>query len=575
METPSPLLQDARVVQALEIVEDLSLPHPSVSLLSEFITEALDPILASSYVLNRLSSRDTQDALSLVSDWLYIVESVTQNKALPTPPDAKAKQDISRRDGRRCCITGKYGSIFDPLCVVPILPIPFGWITEQKRTMDMLGAFFGAPYLDWWLSYIRDPGHITPYGNHWLVCRSAADASAKGFISLCRKQSSMIEFQVACTQLGPQDPIQVGGNSPLLGDHSRLGIPKADARIIGTHARLCRSVQYLHLARRIAPELFQDSSLPLKSSMLPSSFPVPRSIKRKGLAFSPLGPLTTLIGNGFIKLWLLMPGSIRLAAYRSLQKLGRRVYGFSGSSSVQRLPFVMYLRYRSEQDKSLNEFNALQSVRRHTTVPVPKPLDVVTERTEESQEDEADGYCPPSHLNTYLLTTRLPGYPLSKWHMLMSDRDYKRIISQMQDYLTQLRNLPTISTKGPSICNTLGGPCRDPRVRNEDAVGPFPDEPSRRGHKIVFTHTDLNPRNILVEQFVQQDGSLGWNVTGIIDWEFAGYFPEYWDYTKALYERFRWPRRYNDLVHEIFKAFGDYSAEYDVERRSWEMADGI
>ena len=44
-------------------------------------------------------------------------------------------------------------------------------------------------------------------------------------------------------------------------------------------------------------------------------------------------------------------------------------------------------------------------------------------------------------------------------------------------------------------------------------------------HKFVFTHADLTPRNILVH-----NGKL----EAILDWEFAGFYPEYWEYAKAL-----------------------------------------
>ena len=42
-------------------------------------------------------------------------------------------------------------------------------------------------------------------------------------------------------------------------------------------------------------------------------------------------------------------------------------------------------------------------------------------------------------------------------------------------------------------------------------------------YKLKFTHADLAPRNIRVK-----DG----HITGILDWEFSGWYPEYWDYTK-------------------------------------------
>lgn len=41
------------------------------------------------------------------------------------------------------------------------------------------------------------------------------------------------------------------------------------------------------------------------------------------------------------------------------------------------------------------------------------------------------------------------------------------------------------------------------------------------GGKTLLTHGDLLPRNILVE---------GSKITGILDWETAGYYPEFWGY---------------------------------------------
>jgi aminoglycoside phosphotransferase (APT) family kinase protein len=237
---------------------------------------------------------------------------------------------------------------------------------------------------------------------------------------------------------------------------------------------------------------------------------------------------------------------------------------------VQRLPFGLYLKYRGDADMVCNEFNALRRVRQETSIPVPEALDVI-----------------PEGDNCYLLITRAPGVPLWLCQELFSDTDCDEIVAQLQDYISQLRALPnTVNTDTP-ICNTLGEACRDHRIRSADPMGPFADEaafsqclrfsdePSRRGHRIVFTHADLNPRNILVDRVALADGSTGWRVTGIVDWETAGYYPEYWDYTKALFEGFRWRPRYIKMVHRVFAEFGDYLKELDVEKRAWEMGDGI
>jgi aminoglycoside phosphotransferase len=45
-------------------------------------------------------------------------------------------------------------------------------------------------------------------------------------------------------------------------------------------------------------------------------------------------------------------------------------------------------------------------------------------------------------------------------------------------------------------------------------------------HDIVFTHGDFRPNNIMVK-----DG----RVTAIIDWEMAGWYPDYWEFAKAVH----------------------------------------
>ena len=54
----------------------------------------------------------------------------------------------------------------------------------------------------------------------------------------------------------------------------------------------------------------------------------------------------------------------------------------------------------------------------------------------------------------------------------------------------------------------------------------------RRDPKIVFSHGDLNLHNIVVK-----DG----DIVALLDWECAGWYPEYWEYIKfcaaSLYDR--------------------------------------
>lgn len=374
--------------------------------------------------------------------------------------------------------------------------------------------------------------------------------------------------------MGPEEPIPLEGVYPLLGDHSRLGTEKIDPRFIGTHARLCKSIRYLELTKK-----FSADRLPRVSGSLiwrsVSYFFLPFQRLRRGI-FSMTGHFTSILAS----IWSVLPTKLRLAGYGVLRRLGERIYGKpNGYSTVQRLPFGLYLKFQGDVEGFRNEFNALRVVRKNTSIPVPRALDLGIK--------PADPDEPFSSPKAYLLTTRLPGQPLSRCLEIVSDLDLEQISYQLKDYLSQLRNIPKTANPEMAICNTLGEACHDPRIQGGQPVGPFKDEAAfsqtlrysdesaRRGHEMVFTHADLNPRNILVDRVIQSDGSRSWEVTGIVDWETSGYYPEYWDYTKAMFEEFRGFRRYTNMIAKVFAEFGDYSQEYDVEKRSWESGDGV
>ncbi|KAL4935219.1 hypothetical protein BDV06DRAFT_229026 [Aspergillus oleicola] len=52
------------------------------------------------------------------------------------------------------------------------------------------------------------------------------------------------------------------------------------------------------------------------------------------------------------------------------------------------------------------------------------------------------------------------------------------------------------------------------------------------GHSAVFTHGDLQPKNILVERLEDRDGRPEFRIT-LLDWESAGWYPEFWDFCNA------------------------------------------
>ena len=101
-----------------------------------------------------------------------------------------------------------------------------------------------------------------------------------------------------------------------------------------------------------------------------------------------------------------------------------------------------------------------------------------------------------------------------------------------------------------TISSLYGQSYRDSRL-SSGPVGPFPSEDvfddflidvadrwidkrltvdtrrkMRNDNRIVFTHGDLAPRNILVK---------GGKVVALIDWEESGWMPEHWEFIKATW----------------------------------------
>lgn len=65
----------------------------------------------------------------------------------------------------------------------------------QKRILDLLVAFFGRRYFDWWYRFIDRIDTASPYHSHWLVRKSVHEALQRGMIRLLRMPTTMIEVK--------------------------------------------------------------------------------------------------------------------------------------------------------------------------------------------------------------------------------------------------------------------------------------------------------------------------------------------------------------------------------------------
>ncbi|OBT47178.1 hypothetical protein VE00_03455 [Pseudogymnoascus sp. WSF 3629] len=164
----------------------------------------------------------------------------------------------------------------------------------------------------------------------------------------------------------------------------------------------------------------------------------------------------------------------------------------------------------------------------------------------------------------------IPGDNLKDvWPSMTPDQKHD-IAIQLRDIIDKMRSLPSESN---AIRSCSGGGIRDLRSYFDYSGGPFPDEESfnsfvldfrptvtpdailRRlnalptcNHRLTFCHADLSQHNLIVRDN---------KIVGLIDWEFAGWFPEYWEYVK-FFERpsLRDWFNYSDVI---------FSQKYDKE----------
>ncbi|KAG6102612.1 hypothetical protein E4U30_003830 [Claviceps sp. LM220 group G6] len=533
--------------RVLELLRCVDLKYPDGQLLECFLLDSKDPLQTARYILGRCSAGgDSLDLATLLSDWKRLISMFTYDSSRHPCRDPTIISTIRKRDRGKCCLTGLGHSIWDPLVVVPLFPTEGFQI--DKELHELLGIFIGPSLLDWLL---LKAASLSPEQNHWLVRRSAAAALAQGFLHLAFQQG--LDYTVYTSGIGGPTVPSIIKKAPFcrsarFTDCMASHIDNPDTSALEMVSRLAKPIRWTGIAREVACKR-------------------PRTV-RNGLTASLWRFLSERGATAVALAWRLVPAPIRIRAYQGLAFLGAHIYGPSCSFKVQRLPFGLYLKTTPTRRYPMlaNEFAALQLVRRHTNVPVPSALDLASDAE-----------------NSYLLTTKVRGIPLGRCIDTLSRDEVTTLVGDLQKYLSELRAIPKEVSPKYAITNALGKACYDGRLitgsqydaARGDFFGPFVDEDDfndtlrcvplpdvvhRSGHEIVFAHGDLNMRNIMM-----YNGRL----SGFIDWETCGWYPDYWDYTKAHYIT-KFNRRWLKMVDAVFGKLGNYEAELAVERQLWE-----
>ncbi|KAF7927104.1 hypothetical protein BELL_0336g00090 [Botrytis elliptica] len=542
----------ADINSALDAISSADLSPTEHSLLKHFIEEAVEPELAAQFIksiVDQDKNNVENNLRRFKKDWRKLAGRLTVVEPISKPLDAL----IRERDGPYCTMSmfreGNTRPV--PTRVESAHVIPPSFLrdiesAEEGRLLRILETFVSTPNVDrlntLLSSQIQD--NAIALRNLWLLSPSVHKAFRAGHIEVRKSVDDSEDVDTGAMQLEtyklaykypePLKNLFFGNGFHFSGSLEWFEIsttnptdfPLPSKFLFDIHRRFTTALHLFSIEDQI------DRGWPKPtSSILQKSF----------------GPPITIFKQAFHNLWLWVPDSIRLRCYRHMWTIGKWLYGPEEVRWVQRVPFGLYI--KRTQGTSWNESNALNMVERYTSIPAPRSVDVV--------EDSSQGI-------TFLVMTRLSGESFRRSFHLMSYAERNQFMDDIGKCVTQLRNIP--KTTPYLFSDTLGGPMYDHLIPNRTG-GPFNtefdlhtymysevgegqslaeiydgEENIPHGYQSVFTHSDLHYSNLLVDQ-----GRL----CGIIDWECAGFKPEYWEFTHASFGV--WGNKYEmSLLRRIF-----------------------
>lgn len=206
------------------------------------------------------------------------------------------------------------------------------------------------------------------------------------------------------------------------------------------------------------------------------------------------------------------------------------------------------------------EVEAMEFVAKHTTIPVPKIYAL--------HPGEKDSiYIEMAYIQGKTLESAWAGLSMEQKDTIFAD--IKRHISCLRQLQPPAQDIVSSAYQNPAYDCRIGaryfGPMNHDEfhslarghLRMEDVplLGDELAKTHTTRYQTHFAHADLAPRNIIVR---------GGRVAAIIDWAFAGWYPEYWEFTRAHYNYF------DDEWEEYLRiALPCYEMELMAERTLW------
>lgn len=220
-----------------------------------------------------------------------------------------------------------------------------------------------------------------------------------------------------------------------------------------------------------------------------------------------------------------MSNTNTLATHNPVQSPRKRAHKVEDSIYVK----------RGTSQQVRREVEAMDFVRRHTSIPIPSVFEI--------HVNEND-----TNPSSWFSMSATPGCPLTDAWSSMNEKARRATQTDLRNFLHELRAVPPLAPVFIGSCN--GGPAYDRRLNNGypllqsrilmiSSWALWPDVLGKSlsitiadnlqiDHGVAFTHADLCGEHIFVETTTGR-------ITGFIDWEMAGWWPAYWEYTKSQF----------------------------------------
>ncbi|KAH9886110.1 APH-domain-containing protein [Xylariomycetidae sp. FL2044] len=245
-------------------------------------------------------------------------------------------------------------------------------------------------------------------------------------------------------------------------------------------------------------------------------------------------------------------------------------YGISYRPVMVSLPFGLVLKW--SDGTSVDEVQSMRAIRK-AGIPAPRVISY--------GEHASTPWAPIS-----ILMTRIPGDELAEVYEDLEPDELDQIVSELHVIFKTMRSWP--NPWGSRICSISGGSMRSIRVPRH-RIGPYETEQELNDHLLspasshsfgsredfertlevarqmqgmchptVFTHGDFALHNVMVH-----DG----HVSAFIDWESAGWYPDYWEFTTPLRWSVSRPEWRRMLMHLGGSAY-EKELEYEMAIKS-------